>query len=134
MDAVANAHLDTALVELKRKTENYLFEVNVSMAAKGCFDMFRPFFLPLRVFLSPQGVDVMGDQGSRLIRGVSQTAARHPRLQAAWRRRATYVHIATDYIIKMAPHTFMRLPDNTGDFLPMFQVPTNTEIMSGSLS
>lgn len=64
--------------------------------------MFRPFFLPLRVFLSPQGVDVMRDQGSRLIRGVSQTAARHPRLQAAWRRRATCVHKATDYIITMA--------------------------------
>lgn len=104
MDAVANAHLDIALVEVqfKRKTENYLFEVSVSMAAKGCFDMFHPFFLPLRVFLSPQGVDVMRDQGSQLIRGVSQTAARHPRLQAARRRRATCVHKATDYIVKMA--------------------------------
>lgn len=68
-----------------------MFEVNVSIAAKGCFDMFCPLSLPLRVFLSPQGVDVMREQSDRLVRGVSQTTARHPRLQAARRRGTTCV-------------------------------------------
>lgn len=72
-----------------------MFEVDVSIAAKGCFDMFCPFPLPLRVFLSPQGIDVMGEQGGRLIGGVPQTTAGHPRLQAARRRGATCVHKTT---------------------------------------
>lgn len=66
-----------------------MFEVNVSVAVKSRFDMLCPLSLPLRVLLSPQRVDVMREQGSRLIRGVSQTAAGHPRLQAARRRGAT---------------------------------------------
>lgn len=64
----------------------HLFEVDLSIAAKGCFDMLSPLSLPLRVFLSPQSVDVMRQQGDRLIRGVSQTTAGYPRLQAARRR------------------------------------------------
>ena len=69
----------------------YLFVVDVSIAAKSCFDMFSPFSLPLRVFLSPQGVYVMREQGSGGVGGVSQTAAGHPRLQAARRRGTTCV-------------------------------------------
>ena len=40
--------------------------------------MFGPFSLALRVFLSPEGVDVMREQSRRLIGGVSQSAAGHP--------------------------------------------------------
>ena len=90
----------------KKKRENYLFEVNVSVAAKGCFDMFCPLSLPLRVFLSAQSVDVVREQGGRLIRGVSQTAAGHPRLQAARRRGATCVIKTTHLIIIFKKTTF----------------------------
>lgn len=54
-----------------KKKQTYLFEVNVSVAAQGGLDMFCPFFLPLRVFLSPKGIDVMREEGGGLIRGVS---------------------------------------------------------------
>lgn len=86
------------------KKANYLFEVDVSVAAKSCFDMLCPLSLPLRVFLSAQSVDVMREQGGRLIRGVSQTAAGHPRLQAARRRGATCV-IKTTHLITIFKKT-----------------------------
>lgn len=98
-----SCYLDRIITWLWKKA-NYLFEVDVSVAAKSCFDMLCPLSLPLRVFLSAQSVDVMREQGGRLIRGVSQTAAGHPRLQAARRRGATCV-IKTTHLITIFKKT-----------------------------
>lgn len=64
----------------------YLFEVNLCVAAESRFNMFRPFLLPLRVFLRAQGIYVMRQWRRRFVGGVPQTAAGDPRLQTARRR------------------------------------------------
>lgn len=64
---------------------NYLFEFNMRIAAEGGLYVLQPFLLPLRVFLSPNSIDVVWEQSGRLIRGVTQAAARHPGLQSTWR-------------------------------------------------
>lgn len=103
--------------------------------------MFCPLSFSLWVFLSSQGIDVMWEQSSRLIRGVSQTTAGHPRLQAARRRGTTYVHTINNNLFN---NKHLRPIQHISDssvawqwktlWLPIFQVPTNTETTSGSLS
>lgn len=72
-------------IKIVSKKMNYLFEFNMGVAAEGGLYVLGPFLLPLRVFLSPNSIDVMWEQSGRLIRGVAQTAARHPGLQSTWR-------------------------------------------------
>lgn len=67
---------------------NYLFKFNLSIAAEGGLDVLAPLLLPLRVLLCPDSIDVMWEQSGGLIRGVSQTTARHPGLQRPWRGRS----------------------------------------------
>lgn len=64
----------------------------MSIAAEGGLYVLRPLLLPLRVFLSPNSIDVMWEQSGCLIRGVTQTAARHPGLQSTWRGGSTCKH------------------------------------------
>lgn len=102
----------------------------MGIAAEGGLYVLGPFLLPLRVFLSPDCVDVMWEQSGGLIGGVPQTAARHPALQATRRGRPPCKH--NNRVRKRKPIASVPPPVGGGS-LPMFQVPTNTEITSGSL-
>ena len=53
-------------------------------------DVLRPLPLPLGVLLRAEGVDVVGQRGGGLVRGVTQTAAGHPGGQVPRGRRASW--------------------------------------------
>lgn len=106
----------------------------MSIAAEGGLYVFRPFLLPLWVFLSPNSIDVMWEQSGCLIRGVAQTTARSPGLQSTWRGRSTCKQqIESQRWNKNGLHRCLCWQVAGGRSLPMFHVPTNTEITSGSL-
>lgn len=78
------------------RTMNYLFEINMGIAAEGGLYVLGPFLLPLRVFLSPDCIDVVWEQSGGLIGGVPQTAAGHPALQTTRRGRPPCKHAKTE--------------------------------------
>lgn len=112
-------------------TFTHLFEADVGDFPQDTFQCVCPLPLPQRVLLGPDDVEVMRDVICRVVSGLALSFTLKPGVDVVWR-----TGVSCGFVEKFCTLWFIKIVLNinvkTLTLLPMFQVPTNTVIMSGS--